>query len=147
MKRFYNRLRIGGLLFILLAACLSSCKMEEPAPAKEAVKDISGNWRVVKATRNGTDITSIADFGQFRLEFSNGKYTLLNKVPFLVTQNGTYALDDPKYPFKITFTAGTAAPVSTAFNFPIVNGVRQLTLTFSPGCTSNTYVYVFEKTN
>lgn len=147
MRRFYNRLWMGGMLFMLLTACLSSCKMEEAAPAKEAVKDISGNWRVVKATRNGTDITTIADFSQFRLNFSNGKYTLVNKVPFLVSQNGAYALDDPRYPFKITFTAGTAAPVSTAFNFPIVNGVRQLTLTFSPGCTNNTYVYVFEKTN
>jgi hypothetical protein len=120
--------------------------MEKIGTAKEAVKDITGNWKIIKATRNGADLTSIVDFSQFRLNFNEGKYALVNKVPFLVSQDGTYALDDPKYPFKITFTAGgSSSPVATAFNFPIVNGARQLTITFSPGCTNNSYVYVFQK--
>jgi hypothetical protein len=124
----------------------SSCKIEKLAPAQEAVKDISGNWRIIRATRNGADLTTIVDFSQFRINFKDGKYTLVNKVPFLVNDDGTYALDDPKYPFKISFKAGGATPVATAFNFPIVNGVRQLTITFSPGCANNSYVYVFQKT-
>jgi hypothetical protein len=147
MKRFCNISRISLALVLLLGALFGSCKMERVGPAAEAVKDISGNWKIIKATRNGTDLTAIVDFSQFRLNFNQGKYALVNKVPFLVGQNGTYALDDPKYPFKISFTPGTATPVSTAFNFPIVNGARQLTLTFSPGCTNNTYVYVFQKSN
>ena len=147
MKRFGNRSRISLALALLLGALFGSCKMEKVGPAAESVKDVSGNWKIIKATRNGTDLTSIVDFSQFRLSFNQGNYTLVNKVPFLVSQNGTYALDDPKYPFKITFTAGAATPVATAFNFPIVNGVRQLSLTFSPGCTNNTYVYVFQKSN
>jgi len=137
------------MLVLLLMISFSACKMEKTSPTKEAVKDISGNWKIIKATRNGADLTAIVDFSQFRLNFSQGKYALLNKVPFLVSQDGTYTLDDPKYPFKITFTGtgggGSTTPVATAFNFPIVNGERQLTITFSPGCTNNTYVYVFQK--
>ncbi|WP_414688595.1 DUF5004 domain-containing protein, partial [Mucilaginibacter sp.] len=38
-------------------------------------------------------------------------------------------------------------PVSTAFTYPIVNGKRQLSITFSPGCSNNSYVYVLEKAN
>ena len=146
MRRFCNRSLSGCMLVLMMVICFSSCKMEKVAPAQEAVKDISGNWRIIKATRNGTDLTSIVDFSQFRLNFNQGKYTLVNKVPFLVADNGTYVLDDPKYPFKISFTAGSGTPVATAFNFPIVNGARQLTITFSPGCTNNSYVYVFQKT-
>ena len=146
MRRFCNRSWGSCTLVLVMIICFSSCKMEKVAPAQEAVKDISGNWRIIKATRNGADLTSIVDFSQFRLKFDAGKYTLVNKVPFLVSQDGNYALDDPKYPFKITFTAGGTTPVATAFNFPIVNGARQLTITFSPGCANNSYVYVFQKT-
>jgi hypothetical protein len=147
MKRFCKTTKIGLALVLVLGTLFGSCKMEKVGPVAESVKDISGNWKIIKATRNGADLTSIVDFSQFRLNFNQGKYSLVNKVPFLVSQNGAYALDDPKYPFKITFTAGTATPVSTAFNFPIVNGARQLTITFSPGCANNTYVYVFQKSN
>jgi len=139
----------NGVLGLLSAAIIfmASCKAEQIVPGKEPVKDVSGSWKVIKATRNGTDITAIADFTQFRLNFANGKYTLANKLPFLVTQNGAYSLDDPKYPFQITFTPDGGNAVATAFNFPIVNGNRQLSLTFSPGCPNNTYVYIFQKTN
>jgi len=132
---------------LLLAAGLGSCKLEKVAPMQEQAKDISGDWHIIKATRNGTDLTTLVDLSQFSLSFKDGKYSLVNKVPFLVGQDGLYSLDDPKYPFKISFTAGSNQPVATAFNFPIVNGVRQLTITFSPGCANNNYVYVFQKSN
>ena len=48
---------------------IASCKVEEIAPVAEAPKDISGSWKIIKATRNGTDITSTFDFSQFRIHF------------------------------------------------------------------------------
>jgi len=142
------KLFLKVILLLLLAPALfiTSCKVEKIAPQSESTKDISGSWKVIRATRNGTDITSIIDFSQFRVKFdSQGNYTLVNSLPFLVTANGKYALDDPQYPFKITFTPTGGSTVSTAFNYPIVAGSRQLNMTFSPGCPQNTYVYTLVK--
>jgi hypothetical protein len=147
MRKIYKTRRSQLLLIMAVVLMASSCKTEKILPQKEALKDITGNWQVIKATRNGTDLTSIVDFSQFRLKFTNGNYTLENKLPFLVDQNGSFSLDDPQYPFKITFTATGAQPVSTAFTYPIVNGKRQLSLTFSPGCANNSYVYVLQQVN
>ena len=148
MKQFYTSGKTKWLLILLTGFAWTSCKVESLKPAVESAKDISGNWVVIAATRNGTDLTSIVDFSQFKVSFNQGKYTLVNKLPFLVSQDGTYSLDDPQYPFQISFTAmGSTTPVSTAFTYPIVNGVRQLTLTFSPGCPNNTYIYTFKKAN
>lgn len=136
--------------FSVIAALIlfiTSCKTEKIVPNPEAVKDIKGNWQVLKATRNGADITSLVDFTQFKLVFDGTNYTLTNKLPFLVSQNGTYSLDDPQYPFQIAFTPAAAKTVATAFTYPIVNGVRQLSITFSPGCPNNSYVYTFQKSN
>lgn len=130
-----------------IAVLATSCKTEKVLPQKEALKDITGSWQVIKATRNGTDLTSIIDFSAFKINFASGGYTLVNRLPFLVTQDGAFALDDPEYPYKITFTAAGKTPVATAFTYPIVNGQRQLSLTFSPGCTNNSYVYVLQKVN
>ncbi len=142
----FKRIFILPMLFLCLLFW-SACKMEQIAPAHESTKDISGNWQVIKATRNGTDITSLVDFSQFRLNFNTGSYTLVNRLPFLVSQNGTYSLDNPQYPFQITFTPSGAKAAATTFTYPIVNGTRQLTINFSPGCASNAYVYVFQKAN
>ncbi|OOQ56817.1 DUF5004 domain-containing protein [Mucilaginibacter pedocola] len=145
MKKIYQ---IKALVLALMVAMLgTACKTEKVLPQKEALKDISGSWQVIKATRNGTELTSIIDFSAFKINFKDGGYTLENKMPFLVEQDGAFALDDPEYPYKITFTASGKTPVSTAFTYPIVNGKRQLSLTFSPGCTNNSYVYVLQKTN
>lgn len=136
--------------FILSIFCLLlfSCKIEEVSPVVEAPKNISGSWRILKATRNGTDITSAFDFTQFRVKFdSAGNYTIVNRVPFLVNANGTYALDDPAYPFKITFTPQGGSAVATSFNYITTAGIRQLNLTFVPGCALNAYIYTLEKDN
>jgi hypothetical protein len=147
MKYNYKAKWIYMVLVAVLTLAVSACKTEKIVPGSEAPKDINGNWRVIKATRNGTDLTSIIDFSQFRINFTDKGYTLVNKLPFLVNKDGAFALDDPQYPFKITFTATGDKPVSTAFTYPIVNGKRQLSITFSPGCTNNSYVYVLEKAN
>lgn len=133
------------LFFVAALMCLGACKTEQIVPSQEMPKDINGNWKVIKATRNGTDITNLVDFSKFQVSFTEGKYALINKLPFLVNQDGTYSLDNPQYPFQIVFTANGGQPIPTAFNYPIVNGVRQLSLTFSPGCPNNTYIYTLEK--
>jgi hypothetical protein len=132
---------------VLFLFIWTSCKVEGLNPASEPVKDISGSWQVIKATRNGADLTSLIDFSQFRVNFQAGNYTLVNNLPFIVSQNGTYSLNSPQYPFQIAFTAAGAAPVATSFNYPIVNGKRILTLSFSPGCPQNAYVYTLQKVN
>jgi hypothetical protein len=147
MRKIYKTMHSQLLLIMAVMLIASSCKTESVLPQKEALKDIAGNWQVIKATRNGTDLTGMVDFSQFRLNFANGNYTLENKLPFLVNQNGSFSLDDPQYPFQITFTATGAQPVSTIFTYPVLNGKRQLSLTFSPGCANNSYVYVLQQVN
>jgi len=136
---------LAGMALLLFS--WTSCKVENLNPINEPVKDISGSWQVIKATRNGTDLTSIVDFSLFRVNFTAGNYTLVNSLPFIVQQNGTYSLNNPQYPFQIIFTAAGGTPVATAFNYPIVDGQRILTLTFSPGCPQNSYVYTLQKVN
>ncbi|MBO9154750.1 DUF5004 domain-containing protein [Chitinophaga sp. GCM10012297] len=134
-------------LLIALAVAVNSCKRKDIL-VPEQPKDISGEWRVTKAMRNGIDITSLADFTKFRIRFNADKqYTIENPLPFIVSKNGSYSMDDPKYPFRITFnqTGGTA--VSSGFTYPVVNGKRNMNFAFSPGCASNTYLYTLERVN
>ncbi|WP_184549500.1 DUF5004 domain-containing protein [Mucilaginibacter sp. FT3.2] len=147
MKKNYIIQQAGFLLMAVIVVLIASCKAERALPVNESVKDISGSWQVVRATRNGTDLTGIIDFSQFRINFKDGGYTMVNKLPFLVADDGKFSLDDPQYPFKITFIANGAAAVSTPFTYPIVNGKRQLSITFSPGCPNNSYLYVLQKVN
>lgn len=136
--------------YILIIAIwlFSSCRVEEIAPVAEAPKNVTGSWKVIKATRNGTDITTAFDFTQFRLKFdSTDNYILINKLPFLVNKNGKYKLDDPAYPFKLTMTPDGGSAVSTSFNYPTIAGIRQLSLTFIPGCELNSYIYTLEREN
>ncbi|GAA3917331.1 DUF5004 domain-containing protein [Chitinophaga oryziterrae] len=136
--------------YILIIAIwlFSSCRVEEIAPLAEAPKNVTGSWKVIKATRNGTDITTAFDFTQFRLKFdSTDNYILINKLPFLVNKNGKYKLDDPAYPFKLTMTPDGGSAVSTSFNYPTIAGIRQLSLTFIPGCELNSYIYTLEREN
>lgn len=132
--------------FIALSVMLASCEPEEITIA-ETHKNLEGSWKIVKAVRNGTDLTNRIDFTQFRLNLNNGGgYTIDNKLPFLVSNNGTWSLDDPAYPFLITFsTEGGENPVPTSFDFPVVAGKRQISLEFSPGCSANSYQYTLER--
>ncbi len=140
------KLKRHSLLVALVALIWTSCKVDKVLPVAESVKDISGSWKVLRASRNGTDLTTLVDFTQFRVKFdATGNYTLVNSLPFVVNKDGKYALDDPNYPFKITFTAAGTPPLGIVFNYPIVGGSRQLNLTFSPGCSLNTYIYTLVK--
>ncbi|MDR6571294.1 DUF5004 domain-containing protein [Chitinophaga ginsengisegetis] len=136
------------LLMPILVLFINSCHRSEIL-VPEPVKDIAGEWRIVKAVRNGVDITTLTDFTKFRIRFTTDlQYTIENPLPFIVSKNGSYALDDPKYPFRISFSqTGISSPVSTTFTYPVVNGKRNINFTFSPGCAANTYDYTLERLN
>jgi len=144
----------GTLLLMVVSMLIwSSCKTENIKPVSEPVKDLTGTWRIIQATRNGTNLLPLVDssyinFSKFSIVFNGSNYSLVNPLPFIVSANGTYSLDNPQYPFVITFKqSGSTTPVSTAFTYPIVNGIRVLTLVFSPGCPQNSYSYSLEKVN
>lgn len=152
MKKLNIFNKINFLLVILSILIWTSCKIDRIEPVKESTKDITGTWKIVSATRNGTNLLPLVDtaainFNSFNIVFTGGNYTLGSSLPFIVSQSGTYALDNPQYPFQITFKpTGSTTSTSTAFTYPIVNGVRVLTIVFSPGCAQNVYSYSFEKT-
>lgn len=135
---------ITYMMALLVMICLSCDEMETP---KEAPKNIEGSWKIVSASRNEVDITDAVDFSQFRISFNaDSTYSLDNYLPFIVKEAGTWSLDDPKYPFRINFRENTSGePVVTDLTYPIVQGKRQIRLTFSPGCISNKYEYVLEQ--
>jgi hypothetical protein len=95
--------------------------------------------------RNGTDLTARFDFSAFRLKFTDSTYTIENAVPFIVSKNGKWSFDDPLYPFKISFTPQNDTEKQTDILFPVVKGVRNIIISFSPGCKLNTYQYTLEK--
>jgi len=147
--KLYNKMRIL-FLFLMLFLVFSSCTKfsdDSPIEYKESVKELNGSWRIIKASRNGTDITEQFDFSKFKISFNSDKtYLLENYIPFLVKTDGTWSLDDPNYPFNLVFKEnGSDVVMVSAFNYPIVNGKRQISLSFSPGCPSNIYTYVLEE--
>jgi hypothetical protein len=153
MKKHHQFSKAKFLFLIIPLLVWVSCKTENIKPVAESTKDITGTWRIVKATRNGSDLISLVDtaninFNAFNIIFKSGTYSLVNTLPFIVAQNGTYSLDNPQYPFVITFKqSGSSTGISTAFTYPIVNGVRVLTIVFSPGCPQNIYSYSLQKVN
>jgi hypothetical protein len=144
MKTIYMQ----ALAIVMLASCLSCDNNDDNAPA-ESVKNIDGSWKVVSVTRNDLDITGAFDFTRFRVDFSaDGTYSFENYLPFIVKKEGDWSLDDPQYPFKIIFREGSSAETLAAdLTYPVVQGNRQIQLTFSPGCQLNRYKYVLERIN
>jgi Domain of unknown function (DUF5004) len=132
---------------LLLGCILFSCNVEHVTPPNEPIKNITGTWGIIDATRNGTDLTSSFDFSAFRIVFTDSTYTIDSLVPFIISHNGKWAFDNPQYPFDMIFTQTDSASISTPFQFPVTNGVRNIILTFSPGCPSNSYVYTLQKVN
>ncbi|RYY55609.1 MAG: DUF5004 domain-containing protein [Chitinophagaceae bacterium] len=132
-------------LLLVLAAVLYSCKKENTSLPAEPQKAIDGSWKIVQALRNGTDLTSRFDFSKFRIVFSDSSYTLTNPVPFLVTKNGHWSFDDPQYPAKVFFRAENGVSATSSVNYPVVKGIRNIIISFSPGCVSNSYTYTLEK--
>ncbi len=139
---FHSSCSLCVALLLLLAG---SCKQSEIL-ATESQKDLTGEWRITKAVRNGVDITLYTDFTQFRIRFTDDKkYTLVNPLPFVVMKEGSYALDDPRYPFRLSFSPAGDTTVTTNLTYPVVSGERNIIFSFSPGCTANTYLYTMQR--
>lgn len=144
------KIRIAALLLGLMGfvyACDTFKDEAAPSSYTEVPKQLDGKWQLKTVKRNGTDITETMDFSQFRLILhKDSTYAMENYLPFLVKKNGTWKTDDPTYPFFLTFKEeGSESEAKTEITYPIVDGKRHITLTISPGCVNNSYVYSFEK--
>ncbi|MCW8310137.1 DUF5004 domain-containing protein [Sphingobacterium sp. InxBP1] len=142
-----NTIRLLPML-MLLCAGLQSCTDElAKIPAEEPAKDITGDWKVIQLTRNGEDLGSRMLLDHFRISFkADGTYAVADQLPFVVRGSGTYRLEDPQYPFHIVLRpADGQENVLLKFQFPIVKGRRQLSLSMSLGCAGNSYQYDLER--
>ncbi len=131
--------------FLVMLIFSLSCKKETVTIPDEPLKSIEGNWKIIKALRNGTDLTNRFDFSKFRISFTDKSYAVSNAVPFLVSKDGEWSFDDPVYPFKMSFVEQGKQPVTSTIQYPVVKGVRNIIISFSPGCTLNTYQYTLQK--
>ena len=75
------KLTLPICLLMTLSIVLGACKQQEIL-VPESTKDLSGEWRIVKAVRNDVDITELADFSKFRLKFTADQYSIENRLPF-----------------------------------------------------------------
>lgn len=135
---------------LLLVVIGASCTTKKEVYA-EPVKDITALWRIQNVTRNTVDITQFIDSAGFRLTLADDNtYTLQgNNIPFLVNSpSGIWSSDDPQYPYNLTFTpTDSTSSFKGSVATPVSKGQRTLSISFSPGCHANTYVYTFEKAN
>lgn len=149
MKLFLKACAMAALAGVMAVSCDSYKDNETPDSFVEVDKDLSGSWQLSVVKRNGVDISTAMDFSKFHLVLNaDGSYKLENRLPFPVTHNGLWAVDDPAHPFALIFTEdGALGDVDVTINFPNDKGVRQLSVTHSPGCGSNKYEYLFVKSN
>ena len=136
--------QLSWICLLLLLAPFIGCQPVNKLVTTEPIKSINGTWRIVDATQNGTDLMPYFNFSNFRITFTDSSYAIDSLVPFIVSKNGKWAFNDPQYPFSITFTPADSPAVSSPLQFPVVGGVRNLILTFSPGCPQNSYQYTLE---
>lgn len=139
----------ASLLLVTVLIFSEACQVKKEALI-EPPKDLSGIWRISKVVRNSVEITPWIDSAGFRLELRNDNTYILqnNRIPFIVNTNGTWAADDPLYPFQLSFlqTDSTNTKIGN-ITTPVVKAERNFDITFSPGCFRNTYVYSFTKIN
>ena len=130
---------------VMMVACSTFTDETNPYAVEEAMKDMSGTWRLKTVTRNGINITQQMDFSRFRLILdADGTYTIQNYLPFVVKENGTWKVNDPLHPMLLSFKEnGEAEGIDLDFTYPVVDGSRALSITLSPGCHTNSYVYSF----
>ncbi len=141
---------LPAVVIVVGLAGLASCEDEiSNMSTTETEKDITGSWKVVQLTRNGEDLSQRLDLTDYRIDFNpDGTYTLSDQLPFIADAPGTYRLSDPQYPFALILTPeGVQEDVVARFQFPVVKGNRQLSLSFSLGCESNSYQFNFEREN
>lgn len=133
-------------MFLLFISCEDASLQ---IPVEESIKTITGNWKVSQLIRNGEDLTKRLKTNNYTINFKeDGTYVVSNQLPFIVSGVGTYSLNDPQHPFSLILKPNdSASDIEVKFQFPVVNGKRQLSLSLSLGCTSNTYQYNFDRLN
>ena len=148
MRQFLKACALTVFAGAMAVSC-DSYKDDTPDSAfVEQNKNLDGVWQLQSVKRNGIDITSSMDFSRFRLHLdASGEYSLVNRLPFPVSHDGRWIVDDPAHPFMLSFTEydDDDYTASVGIQYPIVEGRRQLSITHSPGCHSNKYEYVFVK--
>ena len=132
---------------LLLAPGFFACKPEQLLAPSEPAKSLTGNWQIIRATRNGTDLTNRFNFSQFSIYFTDSSYSIDSLVPFIVSRNGKWAFDDPSYPFTLRLQPTDSSAKTSSIQYPVTGGQRNLLITFSPGCNLNTYQYTLQKLN
>ena len=139
-----NMNKIFAIIIILII--FIACKRQRDVLV-EPQKDFTGTWKIGKVVRNETDITEWLDLSQFKLTLNgDNTYTLEgNNIPFVANASGTWSVDDPAYPFHISFKVKDSTNASTAdILAPVTKGKRNIVINFSPGCNANKYVYTLE---
>ncbi len=147
MKQCIYLAVVALLTILFMVSCDTFSASSDPDKNMEQVKDVSGVWQLTTVSRNGNDITDAIDFSQFKLHLKkDGNYTIENYLPFVVRHDGKWKVDDAYFPFHLYFTEeGAENQESTEILFPITNGERNIIITHSPGCVTNSYTYVFKK--
>lgn len=141
---------IAAIGVMTAVSCDSYNDSETPDKFVEADKNLSGTWQLTGVKRNDIDISSSMEFTKFKLHLEEGgRYSLENRLPFPVREDGSWKVDNPEYPFQLTFTEDNTAGESeeVEIRYPIVDGRRQLCITHTPGCEYNSYEYTFVKIN
>ncbi len=142
---------IKTFMFVVVGALLFSCSAfnddTDPYNVTEASKDLSGVWKLKTVTRNNIDITNQMDFTQFTLSLNHdGTYSIQNYIPFIVREDGTWGIDNPDYPFLLTFKESSSSEATNVeLSYPVVDGKRALSITHSPGCFRNSYTFTMER--
>ena len=121
--------------FFALTIIVSSCNTFKdeitPENYSEVAKNINANWQLSAVSRNGVDITDMMDFTRFHIVLNeDNTYKIENYLPFIVKGNGSWSVDKE---------------IKTLIGFRTVNGKRQMSITLSPGCHTNKYVYTFKQ--
>jgi len=150
MKYKIKTYALAAVTALMAVSCDSYKDPDNPDKLVEADKDLAATWQLYKVKRNGIDISTSMNFTRFKLHLEEGgRYTLENRLPFPVSGNGYWEVDDPTHPFRLTFTEEDASgePEIVEISYPIVKGNRQLSIIHSPGCETNSYEYVFMKSN
>lgn len=138
-----TRLFLAVAAVALATSCSTFSDDSNPYEVSESAKNLSGTWKLQTVTRNGIDITKSMDFSRFQLQLKDdGTYSIQNYLPFVVSGEGKWAVNDPQHPMQLSFQEnGTSEAVNLGFSYPVVNGQRSISITLSPGCHSNVYVY------
>lgn len=143
--------------FIFIGLFLIGCE-EELSVRQDALTDyavdINGTWQLFSISRNGEDLSGKISFTDYTLDLNNdGTFNLSSsKVPFPTLRtsgasfiSGNWAFNDDFQPTEIQFSNGPAV-VPTRLDQPLFGSNNTtLSITFSLGCATNTYLYQFKK--